>query len=171
MAWPAGWGPRRSCPRKNAKRNLRRWPRRAGHNGRRGLSGASTSVRPMPWRRWWRRSSGSCLSPAELPRCPRRRRPLRRNRLGCSTSRWPRRWYPVVDYGRCTNCGECVKVCRRGVFGVSDGGTVGVVRPDACGNCCPECNCACPARAIIFPQHQDPSIAGDGASATDGVGW
>jgi NAD-dependent dihydropyrimidine dehydrogenase PreA subunit len=81
------------------------------------------------------------------------------------------RWYPVVDYGRCTHCGECVKVCRRGVFGVNEGGTVGVARPDACGNCCPECNCTCPARAIMFPQHQDPSIAGDGASATDGVGW
>jgi ferredoxin len=81
------------------------------------------------------------------------------------------RWYPVLDYGRCTNCRACLTFCRREVFGVNNQGTVGVVRPDACRNCSPDCSGVCPVRAIMFPQHQDPSIAGDGASATDGMAW
>jgi len=81
------------------------------------------------------------------------------------------RWYPVVDYGRCTHCRECVKFCRNGVFGLNQQGTIGVVQPDACRNCSPTCSWCCPARAIMFPQHQDPSVAGDGAAATDGIQW
>ena len=29
-----------------------------------------------------------------------------------------RRWYPVIDYGRCTNCLECLDFCLFGVYGV-----------------------------------------------------
>ncbi|MEX2027158.1 MAG: ferredoxin family protein, partial [Pirellulaceae bacterium] len=28
-----------------------------------------------------------------------------------------RRWYPVIDYGRCTNCMECIDFCLFGVYG------------------------------------------------------
>ena len=30
----------------------------------------------------------------------------------------PRRWYPVIDYDRCTNCMECIDFCLFGVYGV-----------------------------------------------------
>ena len=29
-----------------------------------------------------------------------------------------RRWYPVIDYSRCTNCLECIDFCLFGVYGV-----------------------------------------------------
>src|SRR5262249_12943256 len=29
-----------------------------------------------------------------------------------------RRWYPVIDYSRCTNCMECLDFCLFGVYGV-----------------------------------------------------
>ena len=29
-----------------------------------------------------------------------------------------RRWYPVIDYSRCTNCMECIDFCLFGVYGV-----------------------------------------------------
>ena len=29
-----------------------------------------------------------------------------------------RRWYPVIDYSRCTNCLECLDFCLFGVYGV-----------------------------------------------------
>ncbi len=30
-----------------------------------------------------------------------------------------RRWYPVIDYSRCTNCMECIDFCLFGVYGVN----------------------------------------------------
>src|SRR5207302_575815 len=32
-----------------------------------------------------------------------------------------RRWYPVIDYSRCTNCMECIDFCLFGVYGVDAG--------------------------------------------------
>ncbi len=29
-----------------------------------------------------------------------------------------RRWYPVIDFGRCTNCLECIDFCLFGVYGI-----------------------------------------------------
>src|ERR1043166_1892051 len=31
-----------------------------------------------------------------------------------------RRWYPVIDYSRCTNCMECIDFCLFGVYGVDE---------------------------------------------------
>lgn len=80
------------------------------------------------------------------------------------------RWYPVIDFSRCTNCLECLNFCLFGVFGLDESEAVVVEEPDACRHGCPACARICPSGAILFPQHDDPSIAGDGAAATDGVG-
>jgi len=70
------------------------------------------------------------------------------------------RWYPVVDYGRCKSCLECLNFCLFGVFGLS-GGRLVVEDADACRPGCPACARVCPSQAIMFPQHPDPFIAGD----------
>jgi len=75
------------------------------------------------------------------------------------------RWYPVIDYGRCTNCLECLNFCLFGVFGLDDEGSIVAEEPDACRDGCPACARICPAGAIMFPQHTDPGIAGDAAAA------
>lgn len=71
-----------------------------------------------------------------------------------------RRWYPVIDYSRCTNCMECIDFCLFGVYGVDRMETILVEQPDNCRKGCPACSRVCPENAIIFPQHKTPAIAG-----------
>jgi NAD-dependent dihydropyrimidine dehydrogenase PreA subunit len=71
-----------------------------------------------------------------------------------------RRWYPVIDYSRCTNCMECIDFCLFGVYGVDRVDTILVEQPDNCRKGCPACSRVCPENAIIFPQHKTPAIAG-----------
>lgn len=71
-----------------------------------------------------------------------------------------RRWYPVIDYSRCTNCMECVDFCLFGVYGVDGVESILVEQPDNCRKGCPACSRVCPENAIIFPQHKAPAIAG-----------
>jgi NAD-dependent dihydropyrimidine dehydrogenase PreA subunit len=71
-----------------------------------------------------------------------------------------RRWYPVIDYSRCTNCMECIDFCLFGVYGVDKVETILVEHPDNCRKGCPACSRVCPENAIIFPQHKTPAIAG-----------
>ena len=71
-----------------------------------------------------------------------------------------RRWYPVIDYSRCTNCLECLDFCLFGVYGISGAETILVEQPDNCRKGCPACSRVCPENAIIFPQHKSPAIAG-----------
>lgn len=71
-----------------------------------------------------------------------------------------RRWYPVIDYSRCTNCMECIDFCLFGVYGIDNVETILVEQPDNCRKGCPACSRVCPENAIIFPQHKTPAIAG-----------
>ena len=71
-----------------------------------------------------------------------------------------RRWYPVIDFSRCTNCMECIDFCLFGVYGVDSAETILVEQPDNCRKGCPACSRVCPENAIIFPQHKTPAIAG-----------
>jgi len=79
-----------------------------------------------------------------------------------------RRWYPVIDYSRCTNCMECLDFCLFGVYGVDRVDLLVVEQPDNCKKGCPACSRVCPENAIIFPQHKTPTIAG--SPGTIGVG-
>ncbi|SFI10636.1 ATP-binding protein [Planctomicrobium piriforme] len=71
-----------------------------------------------------------------------------------------RRWYPVIDYSRCTNCMECIDFCLFGVYGVDTLDRILVEAQDNCKKGCPACSRVCPENAIIFPQHKTPAIAG-----------
>jgi NAD-dependent dihydropyrimidine dehydrogenase PreA subunit len=79
-----------------------------------------------------------------------------------------RRWYPVIDYARCTNCMECIDFCLFGVYGVDKVDTILVEQPDNCRKGCPACSRVCPENAIIFPQHKTPAIAGSAEGAAGG---
>jgi len=78
-----------------------------------------------------------------------------------------RRWYPVIDYSRCTNCMECIDFCLFGVYGVDGAERILVEQQDNCKKGCPACSRVCPENAIIFPGHKTPAIAG---SEEGGVG-
>jgi hypothetical protein len=70
------------------------------------------------------------------------------------------RWYPVIDYARCTNCMECIDFCLFGVYGVDQQERILVEEQDNCKRGCPACSRVCPENAIIFPGHKTPAIAG-----------
>jgi hypothetical protein len=80
-----------------------------------------------------------------------------------------RRWYPVIDYSRCTNCLECLDFCLFGVYGVGTAETILVEQPDNCRKGCPACSRVCPENAIIFPQHKTPAIAGSPDGSAGGL--
>jgi Pyruvate/2-oxoacid:ferredoxin oxidoreductase delta subunit len=71
-----------------------------------------------------------------------------------------RRWYPVIDYSRCTNCMECIDFCLFGVYGVDQLDRILVESQDNCKKGCPACSRVCPEHAIMFPDYKTPAIAG-----------
>ena len=71
-----------------------------------------------------------------------------------------RRWYPVIDYDRCTNCMECIDFCLFGVYGVDGLDRILVEQQDNCKKGCPACSRVCPENAIVFPGHKTDAIAG-----------
>lgn len=81
----------------------------------------------------------------------------------------PRRWYPVIDYDRCTNCMECIDFCLFGVYGVDLEDRILVEQQDSCKKGCPACSRVCPENAIIFPQHKTPGIAGSADDLVSGL--
>lgn len=80
-----------------------------------------------------------------------------------------RRWYPVIDYNRCTNCLECLDFCLFGVYGVDSLERILVENQDQCKKGCPACSRVCPQQAIIFPEYKSPAIAGADTGAVGGL--
>ena len=80
-----------------------------------------------------------------------------------------RRWYPVIDYSRCTNCMECIDFCLFGVYGVDKQDRILVENQDSCKKGCPACSRVCPEQAIIFPDYKTPAIAGAAVGAVSGL--
>jgi NAD-dependent dihydropyrimidine dehydrogenase PreA subunit len=79
------------------------------------------------------------------------------------------RWYPIIDFDRCTHCLECLNFCLFGVFGVGTSNEIIIEEPDACRAGCPACSRICPQGAIMFPQHGDPAIAGDANASLESL--
>lgn len=80
-----------------------------------------------------------------------------------------RRWYPVIDYNRCTNCLECLDFCLFGVYGIDSLERIVVESQDNCKKGCPACSRVCPQQAIIFPEYKSPAIAGAETGAVGGL--
>lgn len=109
--------------------------------------------------------SGAAASAPDPANAPRRVEESTPHRVEESTPHrveeaTARRWYPVIDYSRCTNCLECLDFCLFGVYGIAAAETILVEQPDNCRKGCPACSRVCPENAIIFPQHKSPAIAG-----------
>lgn len=80
-----------------------------------------------------------------------------------------RRWYPVIDYSRCTNCLECLDFCLFGVYGVDKLDRILVETQDNCKKGCPACSRVCPEQAIMFPEYKSPAIAGAPVGGISGL--
>ena len=85
--------------------------------------------------------------------------------LQCDTE-WPS-WFPVIDYSRCTACGQCADFCLFGVYQKTDKRVI-VTNPQGCKNNCPACGRICPQTAIVFPKY-DQGGAISGADTIDEI--
>jgi Pyruvate/2-oxoacid:ferredoxin oxidoreductase delta subunit len=75
-----------------------------------------------------------------------------------SDTDWPS-WFPVIDYSRCTVCGQCADFCLFGVYGKTDE-KINVINAQECKNNCPACARICPQTAIIFPKYKQGGAIG-----------
>ena len=76
-------------------------------------------------------------------------------------------WFPVIDYGRCTNCMQCLSFCLFDVYGVSTAGKIQVRNENHCKTDCPACSRVCPEVAILFPKYRSSPINGDEVNSDD----
>jgi Pyruvate/2-oxoacid:ferredoxin oxidoreductase delta subunit len=76
-------------------------------------------------------------------------------------------WFPVIDFGRCTNCMQCLTFCLFDVYGVSPEKQIRVQNPSNCKTDCPACSRVCPEVAILFPKYRMGPINGDEVRAED----
>ncbi len=74
-------------------------------------------------------------------------------------------WFPVIDYDRCINCGQCQDFCMFGTYSRSSENKVIVENPWNCKTNCPACARVCPQTAIIFAKYDKEPI--NGADVTD----
>jgi Pyruvate/2-oxoacid:ferredoxin oxidoreductase delta subunit len=85
---------------------------------------------------------------------------------GRPIGRW-KPWFPVIDYGRCTNCMQCLTFCLFDVYGVDENQKIAVQNPSNCKTDCPACSRVCPEVAILFPKYKSGPINGDVVRAED----
>jgi len=60
------------------------------------------------------------------------------------------KWYPVIDYVECVECGICIEKCPHGVYGTSKAPSPLVKYPEACIDHCHGCGNICPVGAITY---------------------
>jgi len=78
------------------------------------------------------------------------------------------RWYPVIDYDRCSGCRQCLDFCLFGVYSANSSGEVVATQPDNCKPGCPACARVCPVGAIMFPEYDaSATIAGGDGPAEE----
>jgi NAD-dependent dihydropyrimidine dehydrogenase PreA subunit len=59
-------------------------------------------------------------------------------------------WYPIINENMCSECGECVAFCKRGVYDKSSGNKPVVINPDGCVDQCRNCGKLCPTGSITY---------------------
>lgn len=60
------------------------------------------------------------------------------------------KWYPVIDYMICKECGSCINKCSHGVYDREKSPTPIVIQREACVDHCHGCGNLCPVGAITY---------------------
>lgn len=77
------------------------------------------------------------------------------------------KWYPVIDYAACTECGTCAGFCTHGVYDVSKAPVPVVVNPAGCVDRCHGCGNICPQGAITYVGDDTGWVPPQGAVAAE----
>jgi len=59
------------------------------------------------------------------------------------------KWYPVINYEKCIECGACVEMCPNGVY-ETETTRPNVIHPEGCIFGCRGCGANCPTEAIEY---------------------
>lgn len=68
------------------------------------------------------------------------------------------KWYPVINYETCSECGACIEKCSHGVY-EKNTSTPKVIYPEGCIDGCHGCQKLCPTNSIEYVG-EGPSDAG-----------
>lgn len=60
------------------------------------------------------------------------------------------KWYPMIDYMLCEECGSCIEKCAHGTFDNAKAPTPVVSNPNGCIDHCHGCGDLCPTGAITY---------------------
>lgn len=60
------------------------------------------------------------------------------------------KWYPVIDYMLCEECGACVEKCKNGVYDQEKAPSPLIKAPEKCIDHCHGCGNVCPVGAIAY---------------------
>lgn len=61
-----------------------------------------------------------------------------------------KKWHPVIDYSRCTECGHCIDLCANDVYDKSKSPKPVVKYPENCVEGCQYCGVMCGSNAISY---------------------
>jgi NAD-dependent dihydropyrimidine dehydrogenase PreA subunit len=75
-----------------------------------------------------------------------------------------KKWYPVIDYSKCVECGTCVEFCGHGVYDKKKKPSPVVVYPDGCVDHCHGCQAKCQTGAISYVGDNGGSVTECGCS-------
>lgn len=59
-------------------------------------------------------------------------------------------WYPVINYAKCIECGDCTDKCKHQVYDLQKAPRPVVVLPENCIQGCYGCGNLCPTKAIDY---------------------
>lgn len=61
-----------------------------------------------------------------------------------------KKWYPVIDYVECAECGACIDMCAHGVYDNEKSPSPFIINSDGCIEGCHGCGNLCPNGAITY---------------------
>jgi len=64
-------------------------------------------------------------------------------------SKMSKRWYPVINYETCIECGACIQKCSHGVYDKEEV-KPNVIYPEGCIDGCRGCQNLCPSESIEY---------------------
>ena len=78
-----------------------------------------------------------------------------------------KKWYPVIDYLECIECGSCIAKCSHGVYDKAKAPSPIVINSDGCVDHCHGCGALCPKGAITYVGEDTGWLPPNGVKASE----